>query len=283
MKKLILFASLLLSFQSSYSQYVILGTGTGPSLFSPLSRREDYSVYEIVYLQSQINMAGTIQALDIHRMDGDNTDSIVDVRIYMMHSTATSLSDANFDTTGYTLVYTGSFPNDAGTGWRGVQLDTPFVYNNLSNLQVIILKGYQAGLPNTPVAPRWYYTNTTPVSRARRDYGSTPITSSTLLTTTVFASNMRLAFNSVSVVEIGNESSLKVYPNPTQSNFSIECPDNITSSKLSILDIKGAVVFEQTIKADEKLITPEFSTGMYFLLMTDPYGKALFKTKLVVE
>lgn len=282
MRKFILLSALVFCFQTTYSQYAIVGTGSGVSVFSPIDRHNDYSVYEIVYAQSDINMAGSITGFDIQRVDGDNTDSIENVKLYMKHSTATTLSNANFDTTGYTRVFTGSFPNDAGSGWRGVQLDTPFVYNNTSNLQVIILKDYQPAIANTPVTPRWYYTNISP-SRARRYYGSAPVTSATPLTSLTYSSNARLGFNSVSVVEIGAGSKFAVYPNPSSDRFNIVCPANMKQANISIRNLLGALVYEKSVSANEMFTTPDFSSGLYILQVTGLEGNQIYTTRLIVE
>jgi hypothetical protein len=282
MIRCITLVSALFLVQISSAQQVILGTGTGISVFSPIDRHRDYSVYEVIYLQSAINMAGPISGLEVSRVDGSNTDSIENVRLYMKHTSATSLTNANYDTTGYSLVFTGSFPNDAGTGWRGVQLDSVFVYDNISNLQVLIVKDYQPAIANTPVTPRWYYTSTT-VARARRYYGYNPITTSTPLTTTLYSSNVRLTFNNVSVVELIERGSFSVYPNPSRDIFNITIPLEITEISLSILNVRGEVVYENTSSGDQQFSTPRLASGMYLLRLTNLEKREVYSTRLIVE
>src|SRR5688572_29927198 len=179
MKKICILLTLLISIISiqSNSQSVILGNGTAISVFSPLNRTNDYCVYEVIYLSSQINLSGNITNLGFQRHDGTNTDSIENVSIYLKHTVQSQLAAGNYDTSGYTLVFTGSFPNDIGAGWREVTLDSVFNYNGVDNLQVLVSKGYQAAIANTPVTPRWIYTNINP-SPARADRKSTRLNSS---------------------------------------------------------------------------------------------------------
>jgi hypothetical protein len=160
----LLIATLFLGNVSS-AQNVILGSGTAISVFSPINRTNDYCVYEVIYLQSQIALPGTISTIGFQRFDGTNTDSIENVRIYLKHTNLSQIAAGTYDTTGYTQVFAGSFPNDAGAGWREVALSTPFVYDNVNNLQVLVVKDYQPAIANTPVTPRWLYTNISPCSR----------------------------------------------------------------------------------------------------------------------
>src|SRR5688572_18819658 len=139
-------------------QQVTVGTGTAISVFSPINRTNDYSVYEVIYLASDISTAGNITHLAFQRVDGTDTATIENVDIYMRHSFQTTLSAGTFDTTIYDEhVYFGTFPNDIDSGWREVMLDIPFAYNGTDNLQVLVVKGYQPAVANTPVCVRWYY------------------------------------------------------------------------------------------------------------------------------
>src|SRR5687768_17263260 len=162
-----------LLFDSARAQIVEVGQGTQISVFSPLCRTRDYCVYEIIYLASDISASGVISRFGFEREDGTNTDSIENVSIYMKQTALTQLQSATYSDTGYTLVFSGSFPNDAGSGWRTVTLNQPFAYDGISNLMVLTVKGYQPAIANTPVTPRWLYTDILPdPDRARRYFGN---------------------------------------------------------------------------------------------------------------
>lgn len=277
----LLIATLFLGNVSS-AQNVILGSGTAISVFSPINRTNDYCVYEVIYLQSQIALPGTISTIGFQRFDGTNTDSIENVRIYLKHTNLSQIAAGTYDTSGYTQVFAGSFPNDAGAGWREVALSTPFVYDNVNNLQVLIVKDYQPAIANTPVTPRWLYTNISPSPvRARRYYGAAPITVSTSLTTTSFTSNARLTFLSTGVVEIGDLEA-HVYPNPSNSLVNFEIP--VADDELFLLVTNQ---LGQTIKTESVLpgttTALRFDTpGIYFYRLISKYNKQQSAGKFVV-
>lgn len=229
MKRLILLVIALLSFSDAFCQPIMVGSGSSLSVFSPICRSRDYSVYEIIYLSTDIGMSGTINSIGFQRSDGENTDPIDSVSIFCKHTALTSLGNSTFIDTGYTLVYAGAFPNDSGAGWRTVPLQTPFSYNQLSNLMVLVVKGYQPAVANTPIATRWLYTNTSPdPDRARRYYGNDPVTDSTVLTSTNFSSNILLDFGTLGVKEIGQKQ-LHIYPNPATNFLHVEIALSMTA------------------------------------------------------
>jgi hypothetical protein len=262
-------------------QQIVVGAGTAISVFSPINRSNDYCVYEVIYLASEINMPGEITHFAFQRVDGTDTALIQNVNIYMMHTPNSQLSPSTFDTTGYSLVYSGTFPNDSGSGWREVQFPTSFTYNGTDNLQVLVVKDYQPAVANTPVAVRWYYTNVSPSpARARRYYGNVVISNATSLSTTTFTSNVRLTFNiSTGSIEIipGNT---RLYPNPVGQQLAIHniqlpveeavvC--DLLGQRLLTLDVKNGN--EATLQADVSGLSP----GIYFVRVRSEDAESVFK------
>lgn len=263
----ILSALLMLTTINIYAQSVVLGNGVALSVFSPMDRSHDHSVYEVIYLSSQIGISGNIGTIGFQRVDGSNTDSIENVNIYMKVTNQSTLVNGNYNTTGYTLVYSGSFPNNAGSGWREVNLQTPFAYATGSNLQVLIAKGYQLASANTPVAPRWYYTNINPSpARARRYYDDPPFNTSTALTTTVFTSNARITFPTTGVVEVF-PGAISVFPNPSDGKVTFDFDESNSSEKmLTITDVTGALVYKSAEFKGEKIeLDLDPGTYLYFV------------------
>ncbi len=248
------------------AQQVVIGTDALQSLFSPISRYRDYSAYEIIYYASDINLSGNITHFAFDRSDGDNTDPIQDVTLYFKQTTSTSLVSVNYSDIGFQQVYQGTWPNDAGGGWREVTLTTPFAYDNLSNLQVLVVKGYELALSGNPFAVRWAYTNaaSTPV-HARRYTGSDPITTSTSLTTINFYANARLTFGSVGVAEI-SDSPVSMYPNPVSGHLNIQIKSNKISSGLSfeIHDITGQLCYSEILHESASVNLTNLSAGIYY-------------------
>jgi len=145
--------------------HVVIGTGTNSEGDQPMFRGWKYSTHEAIYLQSEINIntAGNITHIAYYKDWGDDINPIENVTIYLKHTTVTTLSNGNYSLTGYTQVFNGSFTNNATQGWMDVQLNTPFYYNYTTNLQILVIKGYQL---NLPTYPNWRYT-VTPNNRSR--------------------------------------------------------------------------------------------------------------------
>jgi len=142
---------------------VNIGTETGINPF-PFYMNYYYSASEAIYLASEIGMFGLIKSIAYYKAQGDNVSPIENVRIFMKHTSSSSLSTGSYDLNEYTLVYSGSFTNDAISGWMGVNLSPGFVYNGTDNLSILCLKGYQ---PAIDEALYWTYTTTT-ITRTRQ-------------------------------------------------------------------------------------------------------------------
>ncbi|MDQ3051022.1 MAG: T9SS type A sorting domain-containing protein [Bacteroidota bacterium] len=264
------------------AQTVVVGNGTAISVFSPLNRTNDYCVYEVIYLASQINLSGPVTTIGFQKIDGLNTDSIENVSIYLKHTAQIQLAAGNYDTTGYTLAFEGSFPNDAGPGWREVLLNGTFTYDGVNNLQVLISKGYQAALPNDSTRPRWLYTNINPApDRARRYFDDQPITSSTPLTLTGFTSNARISFGPTGVVEI-NPGVVSVYPNPSSGSINFNIEQVSENMNLQVLNTMGQQVYSKNITSSGMHTIDLAIPGLYFYSLTTGNRWALSSGKIMI-
>ncbi|NLO12161.1 MAG: gingipain R [Candidatus Cloacimonetes bacterium] len=148
-----------------------IGSGSDQQTY-PLDRYYNYSSSEGIYLSSEINMPCLIKTLAYEKTSGADTNPIQNVQIYMKNTSETSLASGSYDLTGYTLVYTGNFPNTATSGWMEVTLDEMFFYDGLENLAILVLKGHQSYITNYPY---WKYTTTTTRARHGRSDGSQPV------------------------------------------------------------------------------------------------------------
>lgn len=263
------------------AQQVIIGTSTALSVFSPINRTNDYSVYEIIYLASEINTPGMISKFAFQRADGTETSPIENVSIYMQNTSLSTLTAGSYSDAGYTLVYSGNFPNDAGAGWREVNLDTPFNYDGTSNLAVLTVKGYQAAVANTPVTPRWYYTLSSGGNRARRYYGANPITSTTNLSTTNFNANARLDFGTVGIREINPEAAM-VFPNPSTGNVNFRI-NAFSDSFVSIYNSSGQKIRFIRGESNKDILVQHLDAGIYFYSIGTANGSEIDKGKFIVQ
>lgn len=237
------------------------------SLFSPICRIRDYSIYEIVYLNSEINTSGTITHFAFERADGDNVDPIQNVSLYMKHTTNTQMTASTYSDNGYQLVYQGTWPNDVGGGWREVALSTPFSYDGISNLQVLVTKDYEPLLSGNPIAPRWLYTlNASGSDRARRYYGNVAFDSLTNLSTTNYNANARLTIGSVGVKEILS-SPFTIFPNPVNAYLNINLQAENVSEEyyFEIHDINGQLFLADHISGRKQILLNDTPGGFYFI------------------
>ncbi len=279
---LLIFGLIIFNLNSASAQTVVVGNGTAISVFSPLNRTNDYCVYEVIYLASQINLSGTVTTLGFQKIDGVNPDSIENVKLYLKHTPQTALTAGTYDTTGYTLVFDGSFPNDAGPGWREVALNGLFTYDGINNLQVLVSKGYQAAMPNDSTRPRWLYTNIgTSPDRARRYFDEFPITGATPLTTTPFTSNIRLSFGPTGVVEI-NPGLVSVYPNPSSGRVTFYVEQVSENAELRLMNAMGQLVYSEKITRSGMHTIDLNVPGLYFYSLTAENKEELSSGKIVI-
>ncbi len=150
---------------------ITIGTGTGTQTY-PLDRYYNYSAHEAIYLASEIGVAGEIKSLAYYKAQGGDENPIESVSIYMKHTQSTNLSSGEYNLDGYTLVYNGSFPNNATSGWMEITLNPRFLYNGVENLSVLCVKGYQQWISNYPY---WSYASSaSSQARQNRDDSSAP-------------------------------------------------------------------------------------------------------------
>lgn len=165
-------------------QELVIGTGTGTQTY-PMDRYYVYSTHEAIYLASEISVPSSIKSIAYYKATGSNTDPIENVQIYMKNSSETSMSSGNYSLSGYTLVFSGSFPNDSTNGWMEIDLSPRFSYTG-TNLAILVIKGEQTWTSNYP---GWTYSFTpSQLARQNRSDSSQP----TSLTATTSRPNLRL-------------------------------------------------------------------------------------------
>jgi hypothetical protein len=165
---------------------IIIGTGTSGSATYWGSGYYAYAGHNAIYLQSEIGYYGPLTHIAYYKTAGTSTAGFSDVKIYMRHTSETVITAGPFDTTDFTLVYAGTFPFDA-VGWMDVTLNTPFIYNNIDNLEVLVQKGPPA---ISSGYPSWQYTTQSPVYMNKYGYGSAVPVPTYL---TYYRPNIRLA------------------------------------------------------------------------------------------
>ncbi len=142
--KLICTFFLCLLYKFSCAQLVIIN-GNSNTSNSTLIGQNYYHVSESIYLNAEIgnsNFLSNSTAINVVSFDFSQigTPSIINnFKIWMKNisSTVSAFSNGTYTTTGYTLVFNGSF-NAGMVGWNEIKLSTPFVRTAGSNLQILV-------------------------------------------------------------------------------------------------------------------------------------------------
>jgi hypothetical protein len=79
--------------------------------------------------------------------------------------------------------------------------------------------------------------------------------------------------------EIGGDNLISISPNPSTNHFTIQ--SSLTNGQLKIYDAVGREVWQQPIRNQESEIHNTFSPGIYFVKVTD--GEKTYTQKLVIE
>jgi len=129
----------------------------------------------MLYTSLEIGSPYTINKVAFYKYSGATSVTISDVSIYMKISSASSLPSATVSSpyTGYSLVYSGSFPNTLSSGWEEVTLSSPFEYDASGNLHILVVKGYEYYSYSRPY---YTYNSTSPtyLCRGASSDGSQP-------------------------------------------------------------------------------------------------------------
>jgi len=131
-KNILLFSFLVILlgiFSTTWGNLITIGNSSATTNAEiPINRYYNYSTYEMLYTSSEIGAPYTINKIAFYKYSGTTTVTISSVSIYMKISSASSLPSATVSSpyTGYSLVYSGSFPNALSSGWEEVTLSSPF-------------------------------------------------------------------------------------------------------------------------------------------------------------
>lgn len=243
MKKLLLLLALTGSI-AAHAQVVTVTGGTLPSIFLPLNQFSAQGAYEVIYLQSSLNQAGTITRLAFEKSDGTDLRGIDGVKIYLKTTTATQFATGTIDSTGYQRVFKGSFTNSTASGYQEITLNQPFAYNNTSNLSLLLIRtnGQNVAAASNGPRARWLYgTSTTGIGR--RYDGASPITSTTVFTATNVLANLRLTFGTTSASKSGQSGSRAgLYPMPAPETVTLDARSWTGALSYFITDALGRTV-----------------------------------------
>ena len=164
-----------------------IGDGTGTSTSIPSYSFYNYGYSQQIFTAAEIGGPTDITSISVNMA---NLSQQRNYKIYLAHTTETSLSSGWASTTGAQLVF--SSPQTLTTGWNTFDFTTPFNYNGTDNLLVIFIDS-----TGSYVSGNSWYTHSTTSSLARYMYQDSSVyplepTSSTSGTSLSVRNNIRL-------------------------------------------------------------------------------------------
>jgi hypothetical protein len=195
MKKILIFILFLQSL-SSFSQTIAItaNPGTSGNIGTGTS---NYHVSEYIYTDAEIGANFTTAVSAINRISlncttvsATSSPAFANFRILMKETTASTLATGTYNTTGYTVVFTGTL--NIVSGWNEVVMTTPFQRTPGQNLQVMFER--TDNLPHLGfvyASANGNNTSGTAVT-SRRYNGTTALSSTTSLATSAFRLSVRL-------------------------------------------------------------------------------------------
>ena len=114
---------------------VEIGAGTTTSSYLPSYSGSTRSYSQQIFKKSELGAAGTIDTIAI-QLSSVNSSANRSISIYLVHTSA----DAIFSwvpTTGAQLVWSGT--THWQSGWNRIPLTTPFAYNGVDNLLMVVI------------------------------------------------------------------------------------------------------------------------------------------------
>ncbi len=86
---------------------------------------------------------------------------------------------------------------------------------------------------------------------------------------------------STGIFEFSNEKYFYIYPNPTQSNFTIKINGDVRNVRVEIYNVLGENLYTSTLNSKSETINKKFPSGIYFVKVTDDTKQ--FVEKLIVQ
>lgn len=137
---LLMFLILLLGISTiAMASTVTVGSGTTTNGNIPIVTNWGYTYSQQIYTPAQITRSGEIQRLSFYKASGTITNSS-EWTVYMGHTSKTQFSTTSDwePVANLTQVFSGSLSFPSAEGWIEITLDTPFNYDNVSNLIIAV-------------------------------------------------------------------------------------------------------------------------------------------------
>jgi PKD repeat protein len=85
------------------------------------------------------------------------------------------------------------------------------------------------------------------------------------------------------IEELGSNTNLSVYPNPSNGMFTVSAKNNTNITNIKVMDILGKVVYSQSMKTNNTQVDiTNMNKGLYMIILEDDNNKS-YSGKIVVE
>jgi hypothetical protein len=152
---------------STIADPITIGSGTSTNQYLPTYTYYNYSLTQQIYTAAELGEAGSITAIAFQV--GNSKASTRNLSIYMRPTDLTAFtSTTGWETMGDVyLVYSGSVSFNA-SGWTTIQLDTPFKYDGVKNVNICVVDN--SGSYDTNGNYPYFMVYSTGANRAMRVY-----------------------------------------------------------------------------------------------------------------
>ena len=128
---------------------VCIGTGTATSNEMPANNYYKYSLTEQIYTAAEIGETGAILSIDFYKASTNNMNSVLDIYIVSTNKTEFESNTDWIQVTASDLVYSGTV-TFADNAWTTIELDSPFIYDGVSNICIVVDNNTGSYASNTP-------------------------------------------------------------------------------------------------------------------------------------
>ncbi|MDQ3022564.1 MAG: S8 family peptidase [Bacteroidota bacterium] len=250
---------------------VTIGTGTSDESY-PLNRFYNYYRWQGLYLGSEIATNGSIRKIKFYQNNSVSGVTSENVRIFLKSTAEQLLPTGTWDTTGMTLVFSGTINSLASPGWVDIQLTNPFYFSSTENLIVSIGRDFQQFVTTYP---RYAYTSTSTNYRTRRAQRDAQYP--TTLTQNYNRANVQFELSLLTNVNNNLTSTPEIfslsqnYPNPfnptTKINYNLPVTNNVTLKIFDVLGKEVITLVNQKQNAGSYTVEfngSNFASGVYF-------------------
>lgn len=231
----------------------------GTSNFVPLATAR-YAANESIYTEAELggpsefttaSTAITAIKFSTNTIGGNTVFSTVKIYFKNVSLTNSTFSNGNYNTAGYTLVFSGSITLPS-TGWKEITLNSAFIRVGGTNLQMLVTRTDNSNHTGfTWNAAMGNNTNAN-INTSRRYSGNTALSAATVLSASLFRPAVQFIHRYNNDAKISAIYTLGKLPKPNglphtiKASISNEGKNNLTNLVVT-LSISGANTFSSTV------------------------------------